>query len=318
MKKQDQLTAQEWQLLSAYVDDQLTEKEKRQAEQLLKSRPVCQAALEDLKYLQALLRSLPMRRVPRNFTLSAKPAVQARLPAVGLVLRAASLVTAVLLGFALALDYLPPLQPLAGGLPLTASESARPSAAEMALPTSEDSPAIIYWGGPPAMGAYGKGGSGAEGMRAAPDVSYGIGGDMPEVGLAAPDALPPEAQMAAPEVMPEAQLLPLPAAPETEEAPAEMELEALPEAAIETPPERRDSVAVEEGEALAESEPSLILGVRPPEERGRMEALTLQTSEIDRSVTGRPLRTIQVLLGVILALTAIPAWLLQRRKSGRL
>ena len=149
MSDKQKLSTQEWQLLSAYLDGQLTEKELRQAEKLLTSRPDCQAALEELKRLQILLRYLPVRRVPRNFTISTEAPARPRLPVFNLVLRVSSAVTAVLLGFALALDYLPALRPLAVGPSsdeMQAVESAAAPAAEMALKSAEEEPNIIYWG----------------------------------------------------------------------------------------------------------------------------------------------------------------------------
>ena len=297
MSDKQKLSTQEWQLLSAYLDGQLTEKEKRQAEKLLTSRPDCQAALEELKRLQLLLRYLPVRRVPRNFTISAEAPARPRLPVFNLVLRVSSAVTAVLLGFALALDYLPALRPLAVGPSsdeMQAVESAAAPAAEMALKSAEEEQNIIYWGGPPAMGAYGKGGGGAEGIGGAPSLDFGIGGGAPEV------------QMLPPEDIPEGEELPI---PELEESPAELEM--IPELAPELPPEVPDTAPAER-EALAGSAP--ILGVRPPEERGRLEISSGRLAEVEDIQKDRlPLRTIQIILFALLMLTAIPAWLMRRR-----
>jgi hypothetical protein len=309
MSDKQKLSTQEWQLLSAYLDDQLFGNEKRQAEKLLTSRSDCQAALEELKRLQILLRYLPVRRVPRNFTISAGAAARPRMSVFNLILRVSSAITAALLGFALALDYLPALRPLAAGLPsdkMRAVEPATAPSAEMALKSADEEPEIIYWGGPPALGAYGKGGGGAEGMGGAPSLDYGIGGGLPEAGMPAPEMPLPEVQMIPPEDIPEGERLPT---SELEEMPAELEM--VPEIAPEIPPEARDSAPAER-EALKGSAP--ILGVRPPDEQGRVEISSGQFTEVETSPDARPLlRIIQIILAVLLVLTAIPAWLLRRR-----
>jgi len=65
-----QLSPNEWQALSAYLDNQLSERETRQLEARLQIRPELQAGLEELRQTRAMLRSLPRRRAPRNFTIT--------------------------------------------------------------------------------------------------------------------------------------------------------------------------------------------------------------------------------------------------------
>lgn len=57
-------------LLSAYLDGQLTTRQRARLEARLKDIPQLRTALEDLDNTRALLRSLPRMRSPRNFTLT--------------------------------------------------------------------------------------------------------------------------------------------------------------------------------------------------------------------------------------------------------
>jgi hypothetical protein len=254
-----------------------------------------------------MLRSLPMRKVPRNFTITARPAVRARLPSLNLLLRVSSLATAILLGFMLALDFIPALRPLADSLQAAgqpAAELAAAPAAEMAQLESEESPDIIFWGGMPAMGLYGKGGGG-EGMGGAPAPGYGSGGGMPEVSLAAPDVALPEDEITMPELLPESEMRPQ---PQAEDTPADAEVP--PELPAEAHPKLDE--AIQPGSAaLTGSGP--ILGVRPSDEQGRVE-ISGRSPSADSAVPAEfPLRTVQIVLAAVLVLTALPAWLLRRK-----
>jgi len=71
------LSPQEWQALSAYLDGQLSARERRQVETRLQARAELRTDLEELRQTRSVLRSLPKRRAPRNFTLT--PAMVASL-----------------------------------------------------------------------------------------------------------------------------------------------------------------------------------------------------------------------------------------------
>jgi len=58
--------------LSAYLDGQLKDSEAVKLERLLKTNPELTSLLEELRQSQAILRQLPRRRAPRNFTLTPK------------------------------------------------------------------------------------------------------------------------------------------------------------------------------------------------------------------------------------------------------
>ncbi len=80
----EQLTPREWQILSAYLDGQLGQRERRVLETRLKSEGILRQGLEELRRTRLLLRSAPRRKAPRNFTISQAMAESyrpARLPA---------------------------------------------------------------------------------------------------------------------------------------------------------------------------------------------------------------------------------------------
>jgi hypothetical protein len=61
-------------LLSTYLDGQLGRSESVRLETRLESEPELRAVLNDLRHSRGLLRRLPSRRAPRNFTLSPRMA----------------------------------------------------------------------------------------------------------------------------------------------------------------------------------------------------------------------------------------------------
>lgn len=60
----------DWEILSAYLDGQLSDREMTQLRQRLDAQPELQRALDELQRTKMVLRSAPRRRVPRNFTLT--------------------------------------------------------------------------------------------------------------------------------------------------------------------------------------------------------------------------------------------------------
>ena len=56
--------------LSAYLDGQLDSKESAKLESRLKTDPELESALRDLRSARSILRQLPARKAPRNFTLT--------------------------------------------------------------------------------------------------------------------------------------------------------------------------------------------------------------------------------------------------------
>jgi hypothetical protein len=277
----------DWQLFSAYLDNQLSDKEMCQVEERLRTDPDCRQTLELLRHTSLMLRSLPVRRVPRNFTLSAQSIQKKIIPSFSWVLRYSSAASALLLAAVFALDFMqkPPL--------MVASKTAADSQSaavtmEAAKATSKEPPMIIFWGAPaPVMGAYGKGGGGAEGPGlggggAAP-VFSGIGG-----GGAQPESIPNIA--ATSEKIPAAEGTPI----------IEM-----------TVPKTVEGIQPPAIEPLTGSGP--ILGIRVPEERGTAAIVAEKPLRQPPAHVAIPFRLIEIVLAVLLAVTALPAWLLKRK-----
>ena len=59
-------------LLSSYLDGQLKPSETARLESRLSTEPDLRAVLDDLRSARGLLRQLPLRKAPRNFTLTPK------------------------------------------------------------------------------------------------------------------------------------------------------------------------------------------------------------------------------------------------------
>lgn len=63
----NQITTRDLELLSAYLDNQLREKERTLLESRLKADPALRKELQEINQTRMLLRQLPRRRAPRNF-----------------------------------------------------------------------------------------------------------------------------------------------------------------------------------------------------------------------------------------------------------
>jgi len=160
------LSSKDWELISSYLDDELTPREKVRVEERLNTRSEYREALEGLQRTKAILHKAPVHKVPRNFTLTAAMVPPLKAPRWTFTMQWSSAVAALVAVFMFAYQLVPGLST---GAMRTASEEAanEPSlnAMEMAAPAAaaeaDGSPNIIYWGGPPApITAYGKGGGG--------------------------------------------------------------------------------------------------------------------------------------------------------------
>lgn len=292
MNANRQLSNKEWQLLSAFLDDQLKEKEKRQVEELLRIEPGAQSAMEGLRRTRILLKALPLRKASRNFTLSPESVKKIIIPTFTGILRYSSALAALLLVAVLAFDFLSLSAPLAVS---RTAEDASPEMMAMEAPAAKESeqPPIIYWGAPPpVMGIYGKGGGGdgmGYGIGGAEGPAYGMGG-----GGAQPGYIPPEAPI--PEAIQPSELL-----PPGEESTSEAAEEAVPSGEKLPAPE-----------SLTGSSP--ILGVRPESEQGVLSTPAGKDLPDRRGLTlPVSLRLVEIVLAILLVLTAIPAWLMRRK-----
>src|SRR5574339_1139037 len=96
-------------LLSSYLDGQLSSAESTRLEARLRTDPELRSVLQDLRGARSLLRQLPMRKAPRNFTLTPQmvgknPPLPRAYPAFRFVTALASL----LLFFTVGLNFLAP------------------------------------------------------------------------------------------------------------------------------------------------------------------------------------------------------------------
>ena len=71
MMEEPKLTERDYELLSAYLDDMLDAGERSALEERLRQEPDLQAELNALRNVIALVKQLPIRQAPRNFTLTA-------------------------------------------------------------------------------------------------------------------------------------------------------------------------------------------------------------------------------------------------------
>jgi anti-sigma factor RsiW len=137
-------------LLSSYLDGQLKPSESARLEARISSDPDLRAVLDDLRSARGLLRRLPMRKAPRNFTLTPKmvgknPPLPRSYPAFRFVTALASL----MLFFTLGVNFVAPQLAQApafgmggGGAPEVFSAQEAPAAPEAAATEAPAEPAI--------------------------------------------------------------------------------------------------------------------------------------------------------------------------------
>lgn len=173
--------------LSAYLDGQLSPAEIRQLEERLHAQANLRSALEELRQTRALLRSMPRRKVPHNFTLTPAMAGRRKSPWVGWLRFSSAFASAaaVLLLFFNQLAGLGGSFAPAAAAPVPMAAEKQMTAATSSADASQPSE-IIVWGGPPAAG--GKGGGGGEAPGAASIM--GVGGGPAAVENTAPQPMP--------------------------------------------------------------------------------------------------------------------------------
>lgn len=273
-----QISPKDWQLLSEYLDGQLSPRDQTKLEQRMKTQSELQHGLVELRKLRAVLRTVPRRKPPHNFTLTrAMVEKPVRSGWTGWVpaLSFSSALATILLVISLVFQW-----PIGAPAAMVYQEegAARMMAAqsEAAVETTQEveqevemAPPIIIWGVP---------GGDVEGRG-------GVGGGIdPAIGMAAPEA-PAEADPYAPPVV------------EDVEPPA---LEAAPKALEDA-----------QAEPLVGTGP--ILGVAPVEEQGAIQAMDLPAEDA-RPVSGWLI--LQIGLGLIAAGAGITAYYLKRKAKA--
>jgi len=140
------LTLQDYQSVSAYLDNASSPRERTKIEARLAADPELRRILQEFKYTRHLLRAMPVRKAPRNFTLSAaKVPVRPQRFFLAPVLNFTAAAAALLLVVVFAGSNL-----ISGFLGRqTASEAMSPmaaSVAQMDQTTQSSTPMIITWG----------------------------------------------------------------------------------------------------------------------------------------------------------------------------
>jgi hypothetical protein len=95
--------------LSAYLDGQLSPSDSARLESRLKSDPELASAYDDLRSTRSILRKLPSRKAPRNFTLTRKMAgLKPPLPRTYFTFRFATALATMLFAFTVAVNNIAP------------------------------------------------------------------------------------------------------------------------------------------------------------------------------------------------------------------
>ena len=116
-------------LLSAYLDGQLKPSDSARLESRLKSDPELVAVMDDLRAARNLLRRLPQRRAPRNFTLTRKMVGQnPPMPRAYPFFRFATTLATLLLFFTFGLNFLAPQLAAVPGVGFGGGQGGEPSA----------------------------------------------------------------------------------------------------------------------------------------------------------------------------------------------
>jgi hypothetical protein len=272
----------DWQLLSNYLDGQLTNREVSMIETRLQGEPQLKQTLLEMQQTRYLMQHAKQIPVPRSFTLTPEMAAQIR-PAMKPLFpffSFASVIATVFLVIVILFEFLPGM--LSGSMSPKSAASNEMQALETAPIAAEamdsaDSPQIFEWGYPQAKieGGYGGGGDMGAGLLTAPPVGGGI-----------------EIEPAMPEM------------PAEEPAPAAEEERSLTKQA--------------DSEPITGTGP--ILGIRPAEETDAFNESVLNIlRESDKEpipTLSEPfpwLRVSQILLGSIAIITAITAIILRKR-----
>lgn len=182
------LTQKDWLIISAYLDGRLAVAEKNAFEERLNSDPTFKTAFLEIQYTRRLLASLPQKRAPRNFTLSAEYAKKRSLKwGLNRYFGLASAASAIAVVAIFAWGSLFSAQTnMAAPAPMLASvpESAMDYSAVKATDDGSSGPMIINWGPPqqPVSKMAEIGGGSESGSYVDRSVADGLGGGgLPEV-----------------------------------------------------------------------------------------------------------------------------------------
>ena len=276
--------SREWTLLSSYADGHLSARKRRKAENLLKKNPSARQLLDKIYAIRKLIASLPEIKAPRNFTFQSVPTKQIQIPSLFSVMRFSAVTAATLLVVVLLIDFFPALNPLRMEA-VSHPHRAELMAVEVVEDIGKNSPDIIFWGGGPAQVyqyASGKGEGSDAGIGGAGTVGVGGGagiGGGDASGLGEPTTVELPMEEMSDEVYP------------NEDIASDEKL--IPEEEIPEP-------------AIIGRQ--LILGIRPIEERGRIQ----QDQALPDSRTKEQVPVSLLLIELVLGGLLITAFILMR------
>ena len=318
------LSRREFEKLSAYLDGQLSAREKAQIEKKLQTDTVYKDVLNDLKITRSMLRSVPLKPVRRNYTLTPQMVGvhSPEQPRLVPVLRYSSMLAGFLVVASLILEVF--ALPLLGTGRVPMMQEAMPEAA-FALEADEElraaadekvvveTPMIIQWGGSgfgeQAEGKGGGGGAGAAPMVEAPLAVDSNAEAAPKEEMLVEEAQPvEEAETAAEEAEVEE-------APVMEEAVEELDVYPTPGSDEETaPPEATVVAEALEGDGLDNA--VSILGLPDEADQGMM--IVPESAAADE-IENRPrasislLRIVQIGLAIFAICGAVLTIILKRK-----
>jgi hypothetical protein len=135
-----QISLQDWERISAYLDGQLDDKTAKKVKRDLETRTELRKAFADLQRYKAIVKQVPMRRVRRNFTLKPEMVEIKPIPRLVPVFRLTSAVIAAIAVVLFAIDLVPSLTNFTAMAP----KASGMTSAEAVPSTAPD---IIYWNG---------------------------------------------------------------------------------------------------------------------------------------------------------------------------
>lgn len=150
------ISDRDYERLSAFVDGQLSSREKRKLEESIRLRPELQVELADIQRMKALLHMMPHRRAPRNFTLTQAMvgdfrtnSLQNRIIKFFPALSFASALATLALVASLLFQWLPGALPITAVSPMAKEVALQPTAAEDSSLSGKEGSSQLE--GPPAL-----------------------------------------------------------------------------------------------------------------------------------------------------------------------
>lgn len=284
------LTNKEWIMISAYLDKALSPAEVEKVEIRTENDPSFKKALEEIAYTRRMLRSLPQKRAPRNFTLSpVKTKAPIRNPWLQPALKYVSIAAAVMT----MVIFISPF-PLFG-MPSVTSQQYDSSALTAEISSETAAPAIINWN--PMLGMGGGGGAPDDGTTYAGGMG---GGPIAEEPVAEGEGVITETEVPDLEATPSVE----------EETPSLAVVPLTEEPSALTAPQVTGERAVQEDASSDLS--TLILGLPEPASRGTyVEAKQAGKVPSDNIFPSR--MVLVFITGGVALLSGIIAFILHRR-----